>query len=64
MDIRELFISPVKEKYRVFRRLISPGFSDSAMTSQKPIIVDFANKFITSLRRRAQKPIDLYKTYI
>ncbi|KAK0702762.1 trichothecene C-15 hydroxylase [Lasiosphaeris hirsuta] len=65
MDTRGSIISPVKEEHRMFRRLIQPGFSESALTAQEPVILEYGDHFVASLRRRcATGPIDLERTFV
>ena len=65
MDTRGSIISPVKEEHRMFRRLIQPGFSESALAAQEPIILEYADLFVASLRRRCLAgPIDLERTFV
>lgn len=56
-------ISNERQHHSFFRRLINPGFSEKALAAQESIILNWADKFIDSLLRQKEKPIDLVLTF-
>ncbi|KAL8798794.1 MAG: hypothetical protein Q9182_006388 [Xanthomendoza sp. 2 TL-2023] len=48
-----------RERHRLFRNLIGPVFSDRALAAQSPKIVNFADKMISALKQRSDKPVDI-----
>ena len=57
------FMSNERGHHSFFRKLVNPGFSEKALVAQEHIIIKWADKFIDSLLRRTDKPIDLVLTY-
>ncbi|RDW62484.1 hypothetical protein BP5796_10786 [Coleophoma crateriformis] len=57
--LNDSMISADKSTHRMLRRQVAPAFSEKALRAQEPIIKEYADKFISEMKKRSDKNLDI-----